>query len=166
MPQLTHTVEGESKIIITESVANAKLLLEAHSYFEFVFSAGVGHNLPVMTAIHKGSISNHRAEQVIWLKKKGVTTVLAKVNLFWAIKFVPAKLIVVIVKKHHLIKHAVDYGLLIPQKVICVFEFLDKSSRPRVVSWLADERWIEAGGLLDWFISMSCIRRFYLLIQN
>jgi hypothetical protein len=96
-----------------------------------------------------------------------MTTILTKVNFFRAVEFIPAKLVIVIVKQQHLVQY-VRYSvlLLIPQQVIWVLGFLNKSTTPRVMSRLSHKRGIEPCSFFYRPIPMSCVCCFDLLVLN
>jgi len=82
MPELTHSIETKSEIVVTKGIAYTEFLLDTYSNFEFVFSPRICYNFPIMTTIHKRSVTYHCPEQIISFKKESVPTILTKMDFF------------------------------------------------------------------------------------
>jgi len=67
MSQLPKAIEGKAKIVVTESIRYAELLLSGDPNFELVLSSCVSYNFPVVLTVHERSIRNHCPEKIICL---------------------------------------------------------------------------------------------------
>jgi hypothetical protein len=82
MPQLTKAIETEPKLIVTECVTTAELLLGGYSNFELVLCPRIRYDLPIVLPIHEWSIGQHGSEQVIILLQKCMSVVRGECDLF------------------------------------------------------------------------------------
>ena len=92
MSQLSKTIETKAKVVVTEGVRYAKLLLSGDPDLKLMFSSRVGNYFPVVLTVHKRSIRNHCPEEIVGLVEECMSIVTREGNFLGRIIWVPAKL--------------------------------------------------------------------------
>ena len=69
VPELAETIESESKVVVTEGIADTEFLLSCHTNFEFVLCPCVGNNLPIVLPVHERPVREHSAEEIVRLEE-------------------------------------------------------------------------------------------------
>ena len=115
MAQLAHPVEAIAKVIVAKSVTDAELLLLGDTNFKLVLCPRVCDDLPVVLAIHKGSVWDHGPEEIVGFVKECVAAVSWESDLFGWIVDVPAELMNVKQEVEKLIVEGLawNFGVLI-----------------------------------------------------
>ena len=75
MSQLSKAIEAKTKIVVTEGIRNAELLLSGDPDLELMFSSCVSNNFPVVLTVHERSIRNHCPEKIVSLVEECMSVV-------------------------------------------------------------------------------------------